>query len=50
MWYEVYEGTSTWDIYKVTENGGHYTLFKRFKTRKGAENWAKKQWYLVHWH
>lgn len=48
-WYEVYEGLNGWDVYEVTGGGQHYVMFKRFKTKKGVENWAKKQWYRVDW-
>ena len=49
MWYVIYAGRDGWDVYKVTEGGQCYMMFKRFKTKKGAENWAKKQRYRVRW-
>lgn len=49
-YYEVYQNRdSIWMIYEVTEYGQCYKLIKTFKTRKGAESWAKKQWYRVIW-
>lgn len=38
-----------WMIYEVTEYGCRYQLIKTFKTKKGAEGWAKKTWYRVIW-
>ena len=49
MYYEVYEVNGLWEIWKVTNCGSCYTRFKAYKTRKGAENWARKQWYEVIW-
>ena len=45
-WYEVMYSASrkTWDVYKVTGNGQTYTLFKVFKTEKGARTFASKHW------
>ena len=48
-WFEVYNNGNSWEVYEVTNYGQHYVLIKRFKTEKGVENWAKKQWYLVTW-
>ena len=30
------------DVYKVTENGNCWQLYKRFKTEKGAQNWVAR--------
>ena len=45
-WYEIYHSPNkgTWDIYKVTENGGCYQLCKVLKTESGAQSFAKKHW------
>lgn len=49
-YYEIWQGSSgQWLIYKVTNYGQHYECIKSYKTRKGAENWAKKCWYDVKW-
>lgn len=52
IYYEIYYHNNRYEIWKWTNNG--YTcgcvLFKTFKTRKGAENWAAKQWNQVTWH
>lgn len=51
IYYEIYNFNGVWEIWKWKNNG--YTCgcerFKVFKTKKGAENWAKKQWYPVTW-
>ena len=46
IWYEVMYSASRniWDVYKVTENGSCYQMFKQFKTEQGAKNFAKKHW------
>lgn len=49
MYYEIYDEGDRWAIWKWTNYGQHGERFKTFKTRKGAENWAKKQWYKVIW-
>ena len=46
-WYEIYLWDGIYEIWEWTGNGGR--RFKTFKTKKGAENWAKKQWYRVIW-
>lgn len=46
-WYEIYSHNGQYEIYEWDYNGCRY--FKVFKTKKGAENWAKKQWYRVIW-
>lgn len=48
-YYEISENRDLWIIWKWTNNGQHGERFKSFKTRKGAENWAAKQWYQVIW-
>lgn len=42
IWYEIYRGSNQWDVYKMTDNGQCYMLFKVFKTEQGARNFAKK--------
>jgi len=50
-YYEISFHNGRYQIWKWANNG--YTckcsLFKTFKTKKGAENWAKKQWARVTW-
>lgn len=46
-WYEIYDWNGKWEIWEWDNNGGR--RFKVYKTRKGAENWAKKSWYRVIW-
>ena len=50
-YYEIYFFKGRYEIWKCFNNGVHHgmTLFKVFKTRKGAENWAKKCWDQVTW-
>lgn len=50
-YYEIYNINSKWEIWKWTNNGIKCgcELFKVFKTKKGAENWARKQWDRVIW-
>jgi hypothetical protein len=49
-YYEIWQNhDGAWLIYEVTECGQHYCLIKTFKTKKGAEGWAKKTWYTVNW-
>ena len=38
-----------WLIYEIEHLNYNHHLIKTFKTKKGAENWAKKQWYRVVW-
>ena len=41
MKYEIYEfSANTFMIYRITPN--NMTVIKTFKTRKGAENWIKR--------
>jgi len=51
MYYEIIFHNNVWKIWKWTNNGitVNCELFKVFKTRKGAENWARKQWDEVIW-
>lgn len=51
MYYEITFHNNVWKIWKWTNNGitVNCELFKVFKTRKGAENWARKQWGEVIW-
>lgn len=49
MYFEIYNWDGLWVVWKWTGNGAHGERFKSFKTKKGAENWAKKQWYKVTW-
>lgn len=49
MFYEIHYIRNVYQIWKWTDNGTHAELFKTFKTKKGAENWAAKQWYRVIW-
>jgi len=50
-YYEIYNRNGKWEIWKWTNNGISCTCshFKTFKTKKGAENWAAKQWDRVTW-
>ena len=48
-YYEIYNWNGTWEIWEFAAGGVSCKKFKVFKTRKGAENWAKKQWYRVIW-
>ena len=45
-WYEIHYSacSNTWDVYKVTDNGQNYELYKVFKTETGAQGFAKKHW------
>lgn len=43
-WFEIHNYHGVWNVYKVTENGQCYTLFKQFKTEAGAKTFAKKHW------
>lgn len=49
MYYEIYNQNDLWVIWKWTNNGQHGERVKSFKTKKGAESWAAKQWYRVIW-
>lgn len=49
MYYEIYYSNGLWNVWKWTNNGQHGERFKVFKTQKGAENWARKQWNRVVW-
>ena len=46
-WYEIHSYNGQYEIYEWDYTGCR--RFKVFKTKKGAENWAKKQWYRVIW-
>lgn len=48
-YYEIYNINGLWEIWKWTNDGQCGERFKAFKTRKGAENWARKQWAEVIW-
>ena len=48
-YYEIYHRDGGYEIWKWTHFGRSAVRFKFFKTKKGAENWAKKQWYPVTW-
>ena len=48
-YYEIYFLYGNYEVWKWTNNGQHGERFKGFKTRKGAENWARKQWAKVIW-
>lgn len=49
-YYEIWQNNSgTWGVYQVTNDGQTYQLIKHYRTKKGAENWAKRQWYNVIW-
>lgn len=48
-YYECWENNGSWLMYEVTNYGQSWKLVKTFRTRKGAENWAKKNWYRVEW-
>ena len=50
IYYEIYTNNDgTYEIWKWTDNSAHGERFKVFKTKKGVENWAAKQWYRVIW-
>ena len=49
MYYEIYNLNGGYEIWKWTCNGTQGERFKFFKTKKGAENWAAKQWAKVIW-
>ena len=49
MYYEVFNQDGLWIIWRWINHGQHGERFKSFKTKKGAENWAKKQWHEVIW-
>lgn len=49
MYYEIYNFNGIWEIWKWTNNGANGVRYKSFKTKKGAENWAAKQWVRVIW-
>ena len=48
-YYEIYFNRGIYEVWKWTNGGMHCERFKSFKTRKGAENWAAKQWAKVIW-
>lgn len=48
-YYEIYQWNGGYEVWKWTNMGQHGERFKFFKTKKGAENWAAKQWYRVIW-
>lgn len=50
-YYEIYNIRDRWEIWKWTNNGitCNCSLFKTYKTKKGAENWAKTIWNRVIW-
>ena len=49
--YEIYFFKGQYEIWKCHNNGIHYHTIRLrvFKTKKGAENWARKQWNQVIW-
>lgn len=49
MYYEIYNQGGLWVIWKISNGGQHYERFKSFKTKRGAEGWAAKQWNKVIW-
>lgn len=49
IYYEVYNWDGKWEVWKWTGGGAHGERFKVFKTKKGVENWAAKQWARVIW-
>ena len=50
MYYEIYNQSGLWVIWQVSNGGQYYhERVKSFKTKKGAENWAAKQWNKVIW-
>lgn len=48
-YYEIYTTTHGYEVWKWTNFGTNAQRFKVFKTKKGLDNWAKKQWLPVHW-
>lgn len=48
-YYEIYNHNGTYEVWKWTGNGANCERFKVFKTKTGAESWAKKQWCKVIW-
>lgn len=49
MYYEICFRYGNYEIWQWTNDGQHGERYKCFKTRKGAENWARKQRCDVHW-
>lgn len=47
-YYEIYNRDGMYEVWKWTSDI-RCERFKVFKTRKGAESWAKKQWNRVIW-
>jgi hypothetical protein len=48
-YYEIYNWNGGYEIWKWTNGGACGVKYKFFKSRKGAENWAAKQWNRVIW-
>lgn len=50
MYYDIHQDShGEWIIYKVTNGGQTYQLFKTFPTKQGAEGWAKRVKAAVVW-
>lgn len=51
MYYEICFKNDLWVVWKWTNNGVSVDCerIKSFKTKKGAENWARKQWERIVW-
>lgn len=52
MWFEVWynEKKEHWEIFKVTEHGACYMMYKTYKTETAVKNWERKQGRRVIWH
>lgn len=49
-YFEIWQNSKgDWLIFEVTEGGTCYSLHKSYRTKKGAEGWARRQWYRVIW-
>lgn len=48
IYYEICHRNGLYEIWKWTGDY-HAERIKSFKTRNGAENWARKQWARVIW-
>lgn len=49
MYYEIYDMNGRWIVWEFSGNGFGCERVKSFKTKKGAEHWAKKQLTRITW-
>lgn len=51
VYYEIYNREGIWEIWKWENNGitCKCSLFKRYKRKSAAEEWAKSCWNQVIW-